>query len=100
MAADHDGWKTVVSARTAREHIAHLVDLDDAARRLAPGPEKLAALLVEISQRQALAAALRRAADLRHLHQRVPEARAVDSDIRKVGHRGLVPKISVWQTLL
>ena len=50
-------------------------------------PEQLAALLVEIGQRQALAAALGRRADLRHLHQGIPEPRPVDAHIRQVSHR-------------
>ena len=48
--------------------------VDRAARLLAPAPEQFAALLVEVGERQALAAALRRRADLGHLHQRIPEA--------------------------
>ena len=78
--------QSVLDAGAAREHIAHLIDLDRAARRLAPGAEQFAALLVEVGEREPLAAAFGRAADLGHFHQRVPQPLAVYADVRQVGH--------------
>ena len=81
MAAHHHRSERVVLARAPGEHVAHLVDLDRAAGRFAPGAEQLAGLLVEIGQRQALAAAFRRGADFRHLHQGIPEPRPIHAHI-------------------
>jgi hypothetical protein len=55
-----------------REHIADFVDRDRAAERLALRLEPVAHLAVEVCERQAADAALRRRADLRRVHQRVP----------------------------
>ena len=46
-----------VAAGTAGKDVAHPVDLDGAARRLAPADEELPSLAVEIGQRQAADAA-------------------------------------------
>ena len=89
MAAHHHGGERIVRAGAAREHVAHLVDRDRAAGGLAPFPEQLARLTVEIGQRQALNAALRRGADFRHFHERIPEPSPVDAHIRQVSHQQL-----------
>jgi hypothetical protein len=65
----------------AGEHIAHLIDLDRAARRLAPGAEQFAPLLVEVGERQALATTLGRRADLGHFHERVPQPLSVHANV-------------------
>ena len=90
MAAEHHGGKIVFDAGAAREHVAHLVDLERTAGLLAPRAEQFASLLVDVSEGEALAAALRRAADLRHFHQRVPQPLSIDADVRQVGHSPLL----------
>src|SRR5580704_11619425 len=65
-------------ARPAREHGADFVDRYGAAERLALRLEPVAHLPVEIGERQAANAALRRRANLRRVHQRVPKPLTVD----------------------
>src|SRR5690606_3112640 len=65
----------------AGENVAHAVDADAAARLAAPAHEEIAALAVQIGERQPGAAALRRGADLGHLHQAVPQPVAVDPQV-------------------
>ena len=63
--AHADRRQLVVAARTAREHVADLVDRDRAAERLALRLEPVAHALVLVGQGQAPDAALRRRAELR-----------------------------------
>ena len=84
MRAHGDRRKILVLARPAREHGADFVDRDGAAERLALRLEPVAHLPVEIGQRQAANAALRRRADLRRVHQRVPKPLAVDLQVLHV----------------
>src|SRR5260370_33975003 len=81
MRAHGDRRKLVILARPPREHAAHLVDGHGAAERLAPALEPVAHLTVEIAQRQSANAALRRRAELRRLHQRVPKSLGVDLQV-------------------
>ena len=67
--------------RLEREHVADLVDRHGAAQRLALAAEPVADLPVEIGQREAADAAFRGAADLRGLHQAVPEALRIDRQV-------------------
>jgi hypothetical protein len=84
MASNAPRTKILVLARPAREHGADFVDRDSAAERLALRLEPVAHLAVEIGQRQAANAAFRRRADLRGVHQRVPEPLAVDLQVLHV----------------
>ena len=88
MAAHQDRRQRRIAPWAAGEHVAHGVDADGAAGGLAPAGEEVTRLPVEIRQRQPVAAALRRRADRRHLHQAVPQAQAVDAEIGSVGHGG------------
>ena len=74
-----------VLARPAREHVADLVDRDRAAERLALRLEPVAHLAVEIGQREAADAALWGGADLRGLHQVVPQTLGIDLQVLR-GH--------------
>jgi len=65
-----------------REDIAHAVDGDGQAGVPAPSDEQIPRLAVKIGQRQAADTALGRGADLRHRHQAVPQAFAVNLDRR------------------
>ena len=84
MRAHGDRAKSGIFARPAREHVADLVDGNGAAERLALRLEPVAHLPVEIGQGEAANAALRRRADFRRLHQRVPKALGVDLQVLQV----------------
>ena len=73
MRADRDRQQFRVFAGAGGEHVADLIDRDRAAERLALRFEPIAHLAVEIGQSEAADAALRRCADPRGLHQRVPK---------------------------
>ena len=81
MAADIDRQRFRVGAFAAREHRAHLVDAHFEPRRLAPCLEETASLAVLIGQRLAVVAAGDAGADLRHLHQRIPQTVGIDAEI-------------------
>ena len=81
MRAHGDRRQRWVLARPAREHIAHVVDRDGAAERLALRLEPIAHLSVEVGQSQAANAAFRRRADLRGLHQAIPKPLGVDLEV-------------------
>ena len=70
---DIDGKRVRVRALAACEHGAHLVDAHGEARRIAPFLEQPPALAVLVGQRLAIVAAGDAGADLRHLHQRIPQ---------------------------
>ena len=86
MTAHHHRGQAVVRAGAAGKHIAHFIHTHGAACRLAPLCEEFAALFVEVGEGQTLAAALGRAADFGHFHQRVPEPLAINAHIGKVRH--------------
>ena len=85
MRAGHHRRLGRIAALAAGEDVAELVDLDGAARRLGPAHEEIAALAVEIGERDAADAALLRAADLGQLHQARPQAVGVDLQVGAVG---------------
>ena len=72
VAADADGRALVVGAGAAGEHIAHLVDGQGESGVGAPRSEEIAGGFVLIAEGEAVAAAIRGGADLRHLHDAVP----------------------------
>jgi len=74
VAAGRHGRQVIPPARAPREHVAHSVDVDAAARLLAPAPEQVAAGAVLVGQRLPVAAAPGGGADLRHQHQALPES--------------------------
>ena len=78
MRAHGNRREIVVLAGAACEHVADFVNRDRAAERLAARLEPVTYLPVEVGQREAANAALRRCADLRRLHQRVPEPLRID----------------------
>jgi hypothetical protein len=63
---------------TAGKDIAHGIDPHRAARGFGPGYKQVATTPVLFRQGQPRNAALGRGADLRHLHQRGPQALAID----------------------
>jgi hypothetical protein len=81
VAAGHDRRRLRVAAGPPGEDVAHGVEGDAAAGRLGPAGEEVAAVPVEIGQRQAADPAFGGGADLRHLHQAVPQPLAVDGEI-------------------
>ena len=81
MAAHRDRRNIVALARPPREHRAHIIDRDSAAKPLAARAKPVAHLSVEIGQRETTDTALRRAADLGGLHQLAPKALGVDDEI-------------------
>ena len=85
MAAGHDGRQAVVAPGPAHEAVADFVDGDAHASLARPARDQVAALFVQVGQGQAADAALGRGADLRQLHQRGPEALAVDAQAADVG---------------
>ena len=91
MGAGQHRGQVLMPAGAAGEDIAHGVHTDAAPGRRAPGHEQVAAAPVFVGQGQARDAALGRAADLRHFHQRVPQALAVDpgQGAHERGSRGL-----------
>jgi hypothetical protein len=80
MRADIDRQRVRVSAFATREHGAHLVDAHGQAGSIAPAFEQLPALII-VGQRLAIIAAGYAGADLRHLHQRIPQTVAVNPEI-------------------
>ena len=88
VAADIDRKRGRVRPGPGREHVAHAVEAHLAAGRLAPSLEERAALGVFVGQRLAVVAACDAGADLRHLHQAVPEPLAVDLQVLPGGGHG------------
>ena len=87
VAADHHRRQRVVRPRTGARTSSPCASTGDAAAGFAaPRREQIAALPVEVGQRQPVDAALRRGADLRHLHQARPEPLAVDAQVRLGSH--------------
>ena len=81
MAADIDGKCIRILAGAGSEHGAHAVDAHRQARRLAPALEQVAAFSILIRQCAAIIAAGDAGADLRHVHQTVPQTVAVDRQV-------------------
>jgi hypothetical protein len=79
--AHGDRRKILVLAWPAREHVADLVDRDRAAEGLTLRLKPVAHLPVEVGQREPTDTALRGGADLRRLHQRVPQPLRVDLQV-------------------
>lgn len=81
MRAHINRQRVGIGALAPGEHVAHRIKAHRAARRLAPGLEQRAALRVVIGQRLAVVAACDTRADLRHLHDAVPETVAIDPEV-------------------
>ncbi|KAG1415531.1 hypothetical protein G6F57_023806 [Rhizopus arrhizus] len=78
MAARHDRRKIVVAPGAAREDVAHLVHSHAEARVAHPSRHQVAALAIQGGQCQAAVAALGRGANLRQVHQRLPQPLPID----------------------
>ncbi|MNN10820.1 hypothetical protein D3C81_1237550 [compost metagenome] len=78
MAAGHHRWQLGVAPRATGENIADCIDTDGATGRLAPRDKQVAGLAVEVGQRQPADPAFGRGAEAGKVHQRLPQARAVD----------------------
>ncbi len=79
--ADVDRQCFGVGARTCREHVAHRVDAQRAARRLAPASEQMPPFAVRVGQGLPVVAARDPRPDPGHLHQAVPQACGIDAKI-------------------
>ena len=73
VAAGDDRRQGVVPAGPAREDVAHGIDLDAAARLLAPADEEVAGLAVQLGEREPAHPALVGGADPGQLHQGIPQ---------------------------
>ena len=82
------GGKFGVGSLSPAEDVSDHVDPHGAAHRLAPANEQFAAPLVLIGQRLAIAAAPGRRPELRHLHETVPQAVGLDTQIMHAGAQG------------
>src|SRR6185436_4271257 len=76
-------------------HVAHAVNLHDAAQRLALRLEPVAHPLVLVGNRQPLDAALRSSAEFRSLHKAVPQPLRIDHKIGFGCHETMCSSISV-----
>ena len=81
MRAHVNGQGSGVFTRPGRKHRAHAVHTHRQARSLAPGLEQGAACGIGIGQGLAVIAARHARTDLGHLHQAVPQPRAVDPQV-------------------
>ena len=86
MTADIDGQRVGIGAGARHEHRAHLVDAHRKPRRVAPLLEERAPFGIGIRQRLAVVAARDAGSDLRHFHQRVPKAVAIDPHVFACRH--------------
>ncbi|CFP00311.1 Uncharacterised protein [Bordetella pertussis] len=84
-------------AGPAAEDVADLVDGDFQARFAHPAHQQVAALAVQFGQRQAAIAALGRGADFRQLHERVPQALAVDRKCGGSSHDEAPLRVRLWR---
>lgn len=78
MAAGHHRRQLRVAPGAAGEDVADAVHADRAPGLLAPGDEQVTGLAVEVGQGQAADPALDRGAEPGQLHERLPQAVAVD----------------------
>src|SRR5690606_27905052 len=83
-------------AFATRKHVAHLVDAHRQTSLIAPALEKMASLAVLVRQCLAVVSACNARADLRHLHQGIPQTVGIDSQIfARCCHR-LQSSHSIW----
>ena len=73
MAAEQYRQAVRVAAGTTGEHVAHRVHPHGEASGLAIGAKMVAALAVDIGERQTADPALRRGAEPGHIHQAIPK---------------------------
>ena len=78
MAAGHHWRQVGVAAGATRKDIADAVDCHGATSRFAPLHEEIASLAVEVGEGQATHTALGGGAKFGQVHQRLPQAVAVD----------------------
>ncbi|MCU1533477.1 MAG: rne, partial [Arthrobacter sp.] len=88
VAAGHDRGQGIVAAGAAHEAVADLVDGDGHSGVPGPADDQVAALPVQVGERQPADAALGRGADLRQFHERGPQPFAVDAQSVEVGIGG------------
>ncbi len=78
VATGHYRRQVRIAPRATGENIAHRIDADGTARRLGPLHEQVAGLAVEVGQGQSAHPALDRGTELGQVHERLPQAIAVD----------------------
>ena len=88
MRAGHHRRLRRIAAFAAGEDITQLVDFDGAACLLGPAHEEIAALAVEVGERDAADATLLGPADLAQFHQARPQPVVIDAEIRPEVRRG------------
>ena len=81
MRTDIDRQRVRIGPLAPREHVAHRVQTHGATRLLAPALEQGAAFRILVRQGLAVVAARDTGADLRHLHQAVPQPVRVDLEV-------------------
>src|SRR5215472_1116323 len=80
VAARQHRWQRVISTGAAGKNVAHLVDLDLTPSFTGPADEHIAALAIHVCQGHTTHAAARCCPDPGHLHQRLPESLAVNTE--------------------
>ena len=88
MAAGDNRRQRRITPFPAHKYVADFIDGDAHPGRLRPANHQIPSLAVKIGQRQTAAAALRRSANFRQRHQRIPQARAIDPAGGGFGYRG------------
>ena len=88
MAAGDNRRQRRITPFPAHKDVADFIDGDAHPRRLRPANHQIPPLAIEIGERQTTAAALRRGADFRQRHQRLPQTLAVNPAVGGFGHRG------------
>ena len=78
MAAGHHRWQVGIAPRTTGENVADAIHGHGAAGLFAPLHEQVAGLAIQVGKGQATHTALGRGAELGQVHQRLPQAVAVD----------------------
>ena len=87
VTTDINGKRVRILAGAGGEHGAHAVDAHRQARRFAPALEEAAAFRILIRQRAAIIAAGNAGANLRHIHQTVPQTVAIDRQVLTRRHK-------------
>jgi hypothetical protein len=86
MTAGQDWWQIIIKSITPREYVTDSVNADSTTDLLTPTYKKIPTLPIFIGQRLTIATAFGGGADLRHIHQTLPQARTVDAQRGKITH--------------
>ncbi|MNJ33030.1 hypothetical protein D3C77_277090 [compost metagenome] len=84
MTTGHHRRQLRVASRTAGEDVANAVNGDGTTGLLGPFDEQVAGLAIKVGQRQAAHPAFDRGAEPGQVHQRLPQAFAVDMPLGRL----------------